>query len=1098
MKKSRFFIILSFIIVLTLLVGTLFACDFFANDGQDDNENGGQSTDDTDGDKSSGKDKTDNDVDGMMLEYHTEIDAYTIKDYRGTDSEITIPEKYHMRKIVGINEYAFRGSVGLTTINFSKEILTIGVGAFLECKDLVAINVPDKNLAFSSRDGILLSKKGDVLIHYPIGKSEEEFTIPNGVKELGDYSLKDATFVAVNCNEELKNICSNVFSNCANLTEINFNSGLEVIGESAFENCVLLKNINLPKSTNAVKERAFYGCSILEKITVDSENTSFVSDNGILFTYDRSELVYYPLGKTDTEYEIPDTVTTIGAYAFSDNEKLTKITFNEGIEKINSHAFFACKKLTNVNLPDTVTNIGAYAFSNCLSLVGINVGKSLTEVGEYAFNRCEILSSIILPDTIQFVDRDVFRNCSELKSITIGKSISSFGHEAFVNCDKLNIVNFTGTADQWSVIRFADEKSNPTYFAKKINIDGELLESLILKEVTRVHCYTFVNCECITSIIFPDTLTEIGESSFDGCKNVEYIKFKSDPKFLDEKAFNNVDKVTTAVIPALEEYAFNVKNLTTVTLFGGNLGKVKFKSMPNLTDLTLSYGYTEIKSGELANCGLVTTLTLLSSIVKIEADVFSEFNSLEEVNYKGSIDKWAEIEFDTLLSNPVAKAKNILIGGNKVTKINLNDTLTKVNPYAFAGFIDVTEVVIPDTVKSIGSSAFYYCNSIISMTLPFVGGQDTLLNIPSEKTLFGYIFGQDEYEDGDKVLQKFSEQDIVTYYVPETLTSITITGGKMQYGAFSNLYMINEVVLEDGVTNLSEGAFLHCTSLFRVTVGDGIDAINKDAFYGCSYLDSITLGASVKEFGENSLFGCVSLKNYIVSEDNETFSSIDGNLYSKDARTLIRYANGKTDEDFTVGDNVIQISEEAFYNANNLVTLHTGKNVVLIGKSAFRSCEKLKEVTIGNDVTTLSGWVFYGCTLLEKITFGQSIQFIGEFAFGSCESLTSITIPNTVTTMGNSVFSGCVLLETVMLSNQITSIGSFCFYGCSSLSLINVPCLLDSIGEKAFFQCTSLTAIHYAGKKNDWYTLPKEETWDEDLPDYVIYCTDGEISVSKN
>ena len=132
--------------------------------------------------------------------------------------------------------------------------------------------------------------------------------------------------------------------------------------------------------------------------------------------------------------------------------------------------------------------------------------------------------------------------------------------------------------------------------------------------------------------------------------------------------------------------------------------------------------------------------------------------------------------------------------------------------------------------------------------------------------------------------------------------------------------MINEVILEDDVTSLGEGAFLHCTALTDVTLGDGIEIVTKDAFYGCKYLNNLTLGNKVKEFGENSLFGCVSLKNYIVSEDNETFSSIDGNLYSKDTRTLIRYANGKTDEDFTVGDNVIQISEEASKSMSSLVT----------------------------------------------------------------------------------------------------------------------------------------------------------------------------------
>ena len=174
-------------------------------------------------------------------------------------------------------------------------------------------------------------------------------------------------------------IGSQAFYECSNLTSITIPSGLTSIGEQAFGNCTGLTSITIPSSVTSIGVNVFYNCTGLTDITVDSNNSSFCSESGVLFNKDKTTLIYYPLGKNDSSYTIPDGVTVIEQYAFYCNSKLTSVTIPSGVTSIGEMAFRECSGLTNVIVPSSVTSIEYNAFWCCFNLIiyipgGITIG----------------------------------------------------------------------------------------------------------------------------------------------------------------------------------------------------------------------------------------------------------------------------------------------------------------------------------------------------------------------------------------------------------------------------------------------------------------------------------------------------------------------------------------------------------------------------------------------------------------------------------------------------------------------------------------------------------------------------------------------------
>ena len=170
------------------------------------------------------------------------------------------------------------------------------------------------------------------------------------------------------------NVGSNAFKNCASLTSVNLGDGVMTIESWAFNDCDSLTSIELPDSVTTIGFRAFSDCDSLTEIKADGP--SYVDAGGVLFTKDKKTLVQYPGGKSADIYLVPDSVTTIGDYAF-----------------------YYCDGLTSVDIPDSVTTIGERAFCYCDRLTSVEISDSVTTIGDYAFYWCKKLTDVYYAGT---------------------------------------------------------------------------------------------------------------------------------------------------------------------------------------------------------------------------------------------------------------------------------------------------------------------------------------------------------------------------------------------------------------------------------------------------------------------------------------------------------------------------------------------------------------------------------------------------------------------------------------------------------------------------------------------------------------------------
>ena len=171
-------------------------------------------------------------------------------------------------------------------------------------------------------------------------------------------------------------------------------------------------------------------------------------------------------------------------------------------------------------------------------------------------------------------------------------------------------------------------------------------------------------------------------------------------------------------------------------------------------------------------------------------------------------------------------------------------------------------------------------------------------------------------------------------------------------------------------------------------------SIEYHAFSGCSSLTSVTIGNSVTSIGNGAFYNCSGLKEINVASNNEYYKSVDGNLYSKDEKTLIQYAIGKTTTEFIIPGSVTSIGDCAFAGCSGLTSITIPNSVTSIGSSAFASCTSLTSITIPVRVTSIGDCAFYNCDCLTSITIPVRVSSIGEWAFFGCDNLTNVIFDN--------------------------------------------------------------------------------------------------------
>ena len=319
--------------------------------------------------------------------------------------------------------------------------------------------------------------------------------------------------------------------------------------------------VNIPPLVTYITYNVFENTYSLTEITVDAANPSYTSQDGILFNKIKTTLLQCPtLKKGDyiipasvvtinnvafkltnlSTITMPNSVTTIGVFAFSDTKTLTSINFSTSLTSIGDNAFLDCVNLSGgVVLPNTLTKIGNSVFSNCNDITSVSIPNSVTTIGNFAFSECQSLTSVYLPSSLTSIGNYAFTNCRNAKGdLIIPNTLKTIGEGAFSYC-----VGFSNLVIGNSVTSIGNGA-----FRNCINLGGALV---LPNSLTQIGSFTFYNCNQLTNLSIPNSITSIGNFAFEKCSSLNgSLNIPNSVTSIGESAFAFCSNLKKLVIPA--------------------------------------------------------------------------------------------------------------------------------------------------------------------------------------------------------------------------------------------------------------------------------------------------------------------------------------------------------------------------------------------------------------------------------------------------------------------------------------------------------------------------------------------------------------------
>lgn len=410
--------------------------------------------------------------------------------------------------------------------------------------------------------------------------------------------------------------------------------GILEIGSQTFRSCPNLKSVYISKTVRSIYELVFNACPNLNKIEVDSENLNYSSENGVLYDKNKTKLIQAP-GAIEL-CEIPNTVKIIDRNSFEDCKNLKEIVINEGVTDINMYAFDGCESLTSINLPNTLTKI---------------------EYG--AFMTANLTGEIVIPDNVEYIGGNAFNNCKNIEKIIIGSKVKTITGDYYGSRMDLHAFMFC------SELKAFEVKNDNIYFSSQ---NGILYNKDKTKLILAPYGYT------VNNLYIPNTVKEIGERAFFGCKNVTGILIIP-------------DGVTTIGIQSLSGIGIS--------------GEVNIP--PSVTDLNENAFYFS------------------KSIEKINVDENNQnYSSQDGILYNKNkttlIFAPQNLTIENLtLPNTVKTIEGMSFYEckNITGTLTLNNNLETIKDRAFCGCYRITgDVIIPSSVTTVEGGIFQMCNGI--------------------------------------------------------------------------------------------------------------------------------------------------------------------------------------------------------------------------------------------------------------------------------------------------------------------------------------------------------------------------------------------------
>ena len=383
----------------------------------------------------------------------------------------------------------------------------------------------DLNNAVKDEFGVKYSKDWKRLLKAPTSLSGK-YSIRKGVKVIGDRTFFLCRFITnINIPNSVTTIGDLTFVFCDSLTSINIPNSVTTIGNWGFGACKSLTSITIPNSVVTIIGNPFYGWHGI----LNNESKAFIYEDHVLFNKNKTTLIAY-IAK-ETNYTIPNSVTTIGEGAFSYCKSLISINIPNSVTTIGEEAFGGCEFLVNINIPNSVTTIGRGAFGRCDSLTSINIPNSVTTIGNWGFGACKSLTSITIPNSVVTIIGNPFKGWHG----NLYNESKAFIYEDHVlfNKNKTTLIAYRAKETNYTIPNSVTTIGEEAFGGCK-----SLVNINIPNSVTTIGRSAFKYCNSLTNINIPNSVTAIEDGAFCRCKNLpSHIKSDIRQRF-GEKVFH--------------------------------------------------------------------------------------------------------------------------------------------------------------------------------------------------------------------------------------------------------------------------------------------------------------------------------------------------------------------------------------------------------------------------------------------------------------------------------------------------------------------------------------------------------------------------------
>ena len=811
---------------------------------------------------------------------------------------------------------------------------------------------------------------------------------------------------------------------------------------------------------------------------------------------------------------LPESLTSIGHYAFRCGGFTGGLTLPEGLKSIGVGAFMGWSSLTSVTIPRSVTSIDSSAFSFCENMENIFVAEGntgytsvngvlfnknittlvtyptgkkgttyqipegVTEISVYSFGGCNNLTGVTIPEGVTVIGGVAFLNCSNLTSVTIPESVTEIGMGAFNSC--LSLTSIT-----------------------------------IPKGVTYIDEFTFNECHSLTSVVIPRSVTRIGSSAFSGCdglKDVYYAGSQSqwngieisdgndsllsadihfDPSgstgsgtFGDNLTWS-VDAEGTLTISgtgAIPDFEY-VMGETPNSIYGGantpwrsylirkvvvnegitSVGIIALAYLEKMESISLPASLRELGSHALANNFGLKQIVLPENLETLDEMALFQCSGLSSLHIPAGVKSIGESAIDgcRLDSITVDEANTAFCAEDGVL-------YTKDKKELLAITSNRTELTIPDSVTRVGSALFFDGQNIVSVTIGAQCDWGMNLSLCNRLEQITVVDSNPYLCAKDNVLFSKDGTELIVYPSARPSTSYTVPAGTKKIGiqAFGDCQNLTSIVLPDGLTEIDSSG-IGCAYLAEITIPASVTTIGQEAVgfqYGTKLQNLVIRGAAgsaAESYAKENGFTFVEIgatsgkcgENLTWSVDAEGTLTISGTGAMWDYTSVSEDGNWRT---------------TAPWYALSPVKLVLNEGISYIGCEAFRGCGFAGSLTIPKSVTRLGREAFRDCQNLTNVVIPASLTSIKYGAFYGCTGLTSVTIPEGVTAIEVFAFRNCSSLTGVVIPEGVTCIPDFAFDGCASLTSITIPESVTSVSYGAFNGCSSLKDVYYLGTQAQW------------------------------